>query len=161
MIFSVDGKVHYVYEPGVKNKSTWPFDSEQYLLLNIAIIPGISSSFNESKMEIDYVRIYEDNLGISIESDQTPKVFKISNVYPNPFNGHLTIPIYTESIIDGTIDIIDVLGKRVDILFENRSFQDKKQIKIHWSPNGLSSGTYFIRAQTEKEVQLKKVSLIK
>ena len=161
MIFSVDGNVHYVYEPRVKNKSTWPFDSEQYLLLNIAIIPGISSSFNESKMEIDYVRIYEDNLGISVGSDQTPKVFKISNVYPNPFNGHLTIPIYTESIIDGTIDIIDVLGKRVDILFENHSFQDKKQIKIHWNPNGLSSGTYFIRAQTEKEVQLKKVSLIK
>ena len=59
IIFSVNNYIHYTYSPDQKNLKTWPFDSEQYLLLNIAIEPSIESSFTESKMEIDYVRVYE------------------------------------------------------------------------------------------------------
>jgi len=58
MIFSVDGTEHYTYDPVVKDADSWPFDAEMYLLLNVAIEDGISSAFNESEMEIDYVRIY-------------------------------------------------------------------------------------------------------
>lgn len=59
MVFAVDGNVHYTYNPGTKDANTWPFDKEQYLLLNIAIEPGIAASFTESAMEIDYVRIFQ------------------------------------------------------------------------------------------------------
>lgn len=59
MTFSVDGKVHYVYNPEVKNTDTWPFDSDQYILLNFAIQPSIDPNFTEDAMEIDYVRIYQ------------------------------------------------------------------------------------------------------
>ena len=59
MIFSVDGNIHYIYDPDIYNSDTWPFDSEQYLLLNFAILPSISPDFIESSMEIDYVRVYE------------------------------------------------------------------------------------------------------
>ena len=59
MVFSVDGKVHYTYNPAQKNSNTWPFNADQYLLLNIAIEPSIASSFVESAMEIDFVRIYQ------------------------------------------------------------------------------------------------------
>ncbi|MCS5588179.1 MAG: family 16 glycosylhydrolase [Porticoccaceae bacterium] len=58
MVFSVDGNVHYTYNPATKNADTWPFDSEQYLLLNVAIESRISASFDESQMEVDYVRVY-------------------------------------------------------------------------------------------------------
>ena len=64
LVFSVDGVVHYTYNPPVKDSNTWPFDSEQYLLLNLAIAPDIIPNFTESAMEIDYVRVYqggEDN----------------------------------------------------------------------------------------------------
>ena len=59
MVFSVDDAIHYTYNPTVKNSSTWPFDSDQYLLLNIAIQSSIESSFTQSAMEIDYVRVYK------------------------------------------------------------------------------------------------------
>jgi beta-glucanase (GH16 family) len=59
MTFSVDGVVHYVYNPAVKNANTWPFDADQYILLNVAIEPSISPSFTQSAMEIDYVRVYQ------------------------------------------------------------------------------------------------------
>ena len=59
MIFSIDSEVHYIYEPFVKFKYTWPFDEDQYLLLNIAIEQDIDSGFNSSAMVVDYVRVYQ------------------------------------------------------------------------------------------------------
>ena len=59
MIFAVDGKEYYRYNPKDKNQSTWPFDSNQYLLLNIAIEPDIEASFEESSMQVDYIRVYQ------------------------------------------------------------------------------------------------------
>jgi len=63
MVFSVDGKVHYTYQPAVRNSSTWPFDADQFIILNIAMggnLGGIiDSNFETSTMEIDYVRVYQ------------------------------------------------------------------------------------------------------
>lgn len=59
MVFSVDGIVHYTYNPPVKDSNTWPFNAPQYLLLNVAMQPTIDPNFTQSAMEIDYVRIYQ------------------------------------------------------------------------------------------------------
>ena len=61
--FLLDGVSFYTYNPAVKNASTWPFDAEQYLLLNIAMggVAGtIPANFTEATMEIDYVRVYQN-----------------------------------------------------------------------------------------------------
>lgn len=59
--FSVDGEVFYTYNPAVKNSSTWPFDSDQFIILNIAVggsLGGnIDPDFTSGTMEIDYVRV--------------------------------------------------------------------------------------------------------
>ena len=60
MVFSVDNVVHYTYNPSIKNASTWPFDAEQYILLNIAIQSNITSNFTQSAMVVDYVRVYQN-----------------------------------------------------------------------------------------------------
>ncbi len=60
IVFSVDGNEFYTYEPAVQNPDTWPFDSDQYLLLNVAINGDITPGFQESAMEIDYVRVYQE-----------------------------------------------------------------------------------------------------
>jgi beta-glucanase (GH16 family) len=61
--FLLDGQVYYTYNPSVKNAQTWPFDKEQFLLLNIAMggVAGtIADSFSETSMQIDYVRVYQN-----------------------------------------------------------------------------------------------------
>lgn len=61
--FLLDNKIFYTYNPVVKNASTWPFDKEQYLLLNIAMggVAGqIVSNFTKTSMVIDYVRVYQN-----------------------------------------------------------------------------------------------------
>jgi beta-glucanase (GH16 family) len=59
MIFSIDGVAHYTYNPKIKDSDTWPFNSDQYILLNIAIEPDIEPSFVESAMVVDYIRVYQ------------------------------------------------------------------------------------------------------
>jgi len=59
MVFSVDEVVHYVYEPSIRDSETWPFTTDQYLLLNIAIESDIDPSFEESAMVVDYIRVYQ------------------------------------------------------------------------------------------------------
>lgn len=61
--FLLDNVVYYTYNPEVKNANTWPFDKEQYLLLNIAmggIAGNIPGNFNQAAMQVDYVRVYQN-----------------------------------------------------------------------------------------------------
>ena len=55
----MDGIVHYTYNPPIKDSNTWPFDAEQFLLLNLAIASDISPTFQQGTLEIDYVRVFE------------------------------------------------------------------------------------------------------
>jgi len=61
--FLVDGDEFYTYNPDVKNEATWPFDADQFLILNVAVggtLGGtIDPGFDETVMEIDYVRVYQ------------------------------------------------------------------------------------------------------
>ena len=58
MEFSVDGEVFYTYGPSVKTPENWPFDSDQYLILNVAVEGG-TETLEETAMEIDWVRVYD------------------------------------------------------------------------------------------------------
>ncbi len=61
--FLLDNVAFYTYYPAIKNANNWPFDKEQYLLLNIAmggIAGSIPNSYTQSAMIIDYVRVYQN-----------------------------------------------------------------------------------------------------
>ena len=60
IIFSVDGMEHYRYAPAVKNPETWPYTADQYLLLNLAILPEIQPTIEKAVLEVDYVRVYQE-----------------------------------------------------------------------------------------------------
>lgn len=61
--FMVDDIVHYTYQPTSKNSANWPFDKNQFIILNIAMggtLGGtVASDFTSATMEIDYVRVYQ------------------------------------------------------------------------------------------------------
>ncbi|MEL7148425.1 MAG: glycoside hydrolase family 16 protein [Bacteroidota bacterium] len=59
MIFSVDGSVIYTYRPEKKDPTTWPFNSDQYILMNVAIEKDIDPDFEESAMVVDYIRVFQ------------------------------------------------------------------------------------------------------
>ncbi|MFN2396947.1 MAG: family 16 glycosylhydrolase, partial [Bacteroidales bacterium] len=107
MVFSVDDVVHYTYNPEVQNADTWPFDEDQYLLLNIAIIPNIDPNFTESAMEIDYVRVYQESTSTS--TAEVPLESKLV-VSPNPVNTTAFIKSQSEAL-GSTVFIYDLHGR--------------------------------------------------
>lgn len=59
MVFSIDGIEHLRYQPKIKDNDTWPYNSDYYILMNIAIEPDIDPDFVESPMVVDYIRVYQ------------------------------------------------------------------------------------------------------
>ena len=114
MIFRVDGVTHYTYNPSVKDASTWPFDADQYLLLNIAIQQSISPNFSQSAMEIDYVRVYQESplATWSIENN-TDQLF-----YPNPVKDELNIKVENASEENVSLNIYRIDGRLLKSYFQ-------------------------------------------
>lgn len=106
IIFSIDNNVHYVYNPTVKNEETWPFNNEQYILLNIAIEPSIASNFVQSALEVDYVRVYQQPTLSNINPTNKSEFV----LFPNPTTSELSINI-DESKIGSVIEIYSMLGQ--------------------------------------------------
>lgn len=141
MVFSVDSVVHYIYNPSIKDASTWPFDSEQYLLLNIAIEPRITSSFTEDTMSIDYVRIYQEpRLSISEENVNNSPVF-----FPNPVMDELTLETKSTNSFKVVLNLFSNQGKWIKTF--SASTQHNK-LKIN-GLNTLPKGLYFLNYQIE------------
>ena len=106
--FMVDDDVIYRYNPANKNPNTWPFDLEQYLILNVAMggfAGTIDPSFTESSMVIDYVRVYQNSL-LSVKDFQLPEV----TVYPNPTDSILTIET---DVAIGHVEVVNLVGQVV------------------------------------------------
>ena len=105
MEFSIDGNIHYIYNPAIKNASTWPFDNDQYILLNIAIQPSIAASFVQDTMVIDYVRVYQEpSTALSSHQIETPVYF------PNPVSDKLTIEMADVSDKSINVNIYSIHG---------------------------------------------------
>lgn len=104
--------------------------------------------------------IVEQTSGLGVKNEEgSPSTFKLGEAFPNPFNNNITIPIKTNIDQSLTVDIVDALGKQVDILIRNKAI--KSELSLQWDAKNFSTGTYFIRAITDEQIQIKKVSLVK
>ena len=150
LIFSVDSVVHYTYNPSIKDASTWPFNNDQYLLLNLAIQPSISSGFTQGSMDLDYVRIYQlpGTAVTSIEKSAS------SNAYPNPFSDQFTIQLVPSDASIAQIKIYSVDGQ---LMFEKSCEIIDNVISITQLSN-LSSGIYTLQLEMNGSMQHFKIS---
>ncbi len=106
MVFRVDEVIHYIYDPVVKTAANWPFDADQYLLMNFAIEPSIEASFTEDAMEIDYVRVYKE----TTVSTLTPEKNESVRFYPNPVTDVLNIELPESDVRNITLEIFATNG---------------------------------------------------
>lgn len=141
MVFSVDGVVHYTYNPTVKDANTWPFDAEQYLLLNIAIEPSIDPNFTQSAMEVDYVRIYQQ----SPSSTSNVKKKVSPTYYPNPIDNHVNIVLDKAVQEDIILNVFSIDGQLVQTY--QKVINDK--IITLDRMNDLAKGMYFVHFQID------------
>ncbi|MCB0518035.1 MAG: family 16 glycosylhydrolase [Lewinellaceae bacterium] len=147
LVFSVDDAIHYIYNPAIKDADTWPFDDEQYILLNIAIEEIIDPGFSQSSMEIDYVRVYQAGMVPAAQVDDTAYQF----FYPNPVYDALTINI--EKAIERNI-ALNIYSPDGTLVKQYNKQVDNNRIVLD-GLGDLSSGMYIILY----EYNLRKYSL--
>lgn len=137
MTFSVDGVLHYTYEPAVQNPQTWPFDANQYILLNVAILPEILNSFDESAMEIDYVRVYQDPL-LSIEDQVVDSDVQLLS---NPVIDTLSLRV-PSTLIGSKAKLYSITGQQMASV-------DIQQEDISIDVSEYSKGVYILTLEKE------------
>lgn len=135
IVFSVDNVVHYTYKPAVKDDKTWPFDKEQYFLLNVAVLSSISPNFTESPLILDYIRVYQDSTAThsgSVDSGKT-------GYFPNPFDNELNIHLGETPQKDVDLRIYDISSR----LVKAYNFDDNNEKITLNNLGNLPDGTYF------------------
>ncbi len=126
--FLIDDVVFYTYNPPVKNANTWPFDAEQYFLLNIAMggfAGAIPSNFTQASMIIDYIRVYQNtapdtqaptNFTATIGTVTGSSIELLLNALDN--SGNIA---YTISYSGGSFTIYNPSGNQKSVVIPNLS----------------------------------------
>lgn len=92
--------------------------------------------------------------GIKIQSD-----FKLQQNFPNPFNAATTIRFALSGSDFVKIKIYNTLSEEVETLVSE--FLAAGNYEYHWNANALTSGVYFLRMETPKLIQSRKMVFLK
>lgn len=158
LVFSVDGNVHFTYEPSELNSDTWPFELEQFILLNFAFLPNIDPNYTIDALQIDYVRVYQSGPVSSVSSiDKYPSVELMNN--PNPAHNYTTISYNLAASAEVRLFIHDINGQLIQTLINEKQLAGAHQVE--WKINDLPRGLYFYTLETENYTITKKCIVAK
>ena len=97
--------------------------------------------------------------GIENDEPYLPVGFSLLPAYPNPFNATTMIRYNLNQASDVTIDIYDLLGRKIETLCD--SYQQAGRNQITWNADGRTSGMYFYKIQVGPESLTEKLLLLK
>lgn len=92
-------------------------------------------------------------------SNPNPADFSLQQNYPNPFNPTTTISYYLPAPSNIRVDIYNLLGQRVETLFNGR--QEGGVHSVRWDASDAVSGIYFAQLQSQNLTQTRKMLLIR
>jgi hypothetical protein len=90
---------------------------------------------------------------------QLPQNYALDQNYPNPFNPSTTIEYSLPEQADVTINIYDVLGNELEVLFSGNKSAGTHS--LNWNASNYASGIYFYKMNAGTFNQVKKMLLLK
>ena len=136
---------------------------------------SIILSFNANNSEIDITQImlivtpvYHDYAekqlvfnvsNLNLSNNIFISDFKLTNIYPNPFNPSTTISYDVSNLSNVKISIYNINGQLVEILKDQ--LHKAGQYNITWNANEYTSGVYFVKLMAGNFVDRQKIILIK
>ncbi len=88
-----------------------------------------------------------------------PKTLSLGKPYPNPFNAEQTIPVTVKTGSHLTVDVYDILGRKIERLFDG--IADKSEFNLTWNAGAHASGVYFVKAASGDQTTVVRSILIK
>ncbi|WP_053093812.1 family 16 glycosylhydrolase [Rufibacter radiotolerans] len=161
--FFVDNTLFYTYAPPVKDARTWPLNEDFFLIMNIAVggnlgseptletngqKNGIDPNLTSTRMEIDYVRVYQPFSSLSLTGPALVKpqaqnlTFTASRLANATYNW--TVPAGA-TIVSGqnTSEIVVNWGKKsgqisVQMQHNGQTYSKTLEVKAKLAPSGTS-----------------------
>lgn len=131
------------------NSSEIPYDNLHYILLNVAMggyLGGdIPPNFTQDIMEIDYVRVYEQN-NLGLENLEVMHV----KMYPNPASSIAHVVLNDFDTIE-SLSVIDITGK---LVLRQTQIHDHK---TRFDVTGLDAGIYLVNVETPSNSFVKRL----
>jgi hypothetical protein len=130
------------------------FDYTRLQKLGIAMVNtgGVSTSGMLSFKQQLGVNLVETNPDLPYQTAILPN-------YPNPFNPSTSIPIELARSGNVTVEVVDLLGRRVAVLADG--FKSAGRHVLQFEAGGLSSGMYLVRMVSDAGAVSRKVMLLK
>ena len=107
----------------------------------------------------DFITDVKDEKEVSL-----PKNFGLTQNYPNPFNGQTNIEFQISSLSNVKIQIFNILGQKIKTLLDEE--KSPGYYTIIWDSkndfgDSMNSGIYFIKFNSGKFTETKKMTLLK
>jgi hypothetical protein len=102
-----------------------------------------------------------DSLGVGMDepASKLPNQFSLSQNYPNPFNPATTISYNLPQTAHVTLEIYDILGRKVQTLVDKEEIAGSHQAV--WNAINKASGIYFYRIQAGSISETKRMILLR
>ncbi|GEM_PF-485477 len=146
-----------------------PSQGVQYRFTTAGSAKTTSNKDTTSVLEADYhiladadpsearfmLKIHPGTSGLGL-----PKKIDLKQNYPNPFNPTTTIRFTLPIQHEVTLEVFNILGRKVATLIDDESFQAGLH-NVNWDASNVASGTYIYRLKTGGSIISKKMTVIK
>lgn len=108
---------------------------------------------------VDYYIEIDNSLAIEGDRQNVPSDFALLDNYPNPFNAQTMIEYALPKATHVTIEIYDLLGRKIKTLIEGS--QQAGYHQATWNASDQASGLYFYKIHAGEFTETKKMTLLK
>ena len=158
---SLPGTADTAYQQIRKLSLVHEFAEDSYQILVYLYTPTVGATDLAVAKWIFFLFRNPQELDIGYENNGLLEKFRISAIYPNPFNPSTTIrfniPVETQHAV--SLRIYDITGRVVETLVNGKLMSGEHEVV--WNASGFSSGIYFVRLQSNSFVETQKIVLVK
>jgi hypothetical protein len=124
-----------------------------YAFLSAPTIQGLSICAGVAR------EVYSGSTGVGGGTTEKPFQFFLDQNYPNPFNPATTIRVGIAESGPATLEVFDILGRRVAQLFHEHKSRGTYAVTLDGSK--LASGVYMIQLRSGRQIMTRKALLLK
>ncbi|MDX2129237.1 MAG: T9SS type A sorting domain-containing protein [Chloroherpetonaceae bacterium] len=144
--------------PGLKGRGTTS-NATNYSFIDSTVQFGKTYTYKLRDVSFSGAVRSHEPLTLTISQRVGLREYALSQNYPNPFNPSTTIRYQLPEKSNVTIDVYDILGKKVQTLVNGT--KDAGNYEVNFNARNLSSGVYFYRIQAGSFTKTLKMMLIK
>ena len=124
----------------------------------IVVAPNSNELF-DAMGEFTFEEVFVYNSEAEVSTSIVPNELALSKAYPNPFNPSTSLSIALP--VDGfvNISVYNVMGQQVDMIHSGNMTAGTHNLT--WNASSMTSGVYFVRAESVSGASTQKVMLMK